>query len=83
VYTKTAGGYEKSDWADRVFQKNESYDGQKEFRFSITGSTGDRGEDHVILKLGSCRDIVRIALIMNPEQEPASDSMKAGPSSSA
>ena len=68
VYTKTAGGYENTDWADGVFQKDERYDGQKEFRFALTGQTGQQPEDHIVLNLGSCRDIVRIALIMNPEQ---------------
>jgi hypothetical protein len=67
VYTKMAGGHEKTDWADGVFQKDECYDGQKEFRFALTARTGDEPEDHIILNLGSCCDIVRIALIINPE----------------
>lgn len=70
VYTKTSGGHEKIDWADGVFQKDDRYDGQKEFRFALSGQTGDAPEDHIVLKLGPCQDIVRIALTMNPEQAP-------------
>ena len=70
VYTKTSGGHEKTDWADGVFQKDERYDGQKEFRFALTAQSGDKPEDHVVLELGSCQEIVRIALTVNPEQSP-------------
>lgn len=73
VYTKTSGGYEKTDWADGVFQKNERYDGQKEFRFALTAHSGDEPEEHVVLQLGPCQDIVRIALVMNPEKSPSAD----------
>ena len=66
VYTKTTGGYEKTKWTDGVFQKDERYDGQKEFRFALHARSGDKPENHVILELGACQDIVRIALIMNP-----------------
>lgn len=38
VYSKTTGGYEKTDWVDGVFQKDEHHDGQKEFRFALTGT---------------------------------------------
>lgn len=69
VYTKTSGGYEKTDWADGVLQKDERYDGQKEFRFALTAQSGDEPEDHVVLTLGPCQDIVRIDLIINPEPE--------------
>jgi len=69
VYTKTTGGYENTNWADGLFQKDERYDGQKEFRFALTARSGDEPEDHVILDLGACQDIVRIALTMNPEQK--------------
>ena len=73
VYTKTAGGRERTDWADGIFQKDERYDGQKEFRFALTGATGDQSEEHIALTLGPCRDIVRIALIMNPEHMGSPD----------
>jgi len=76
VYTKTEGGHEKTDWADGVFQKDDRYDGQKEFRFALMGFSGDKAEDHIVLNLGSCRDIVRIALIMNPEQSPPAYSIQ-------
>jgi hypothetical protein len=76
VYTKTSGGYERTDWADGVFQKDERYDGQKEFRFALTARSGDEPEDNVVLELGSCQDIVRIALIINPEQSVGGDSGK-------
>ena len=67
VYTKTTGGHETTNWSDGLFQKDERYDGQKEFRFAITAKSGDVQEDHVTLELGACQDIVRIALTMNPE----------------
>jgi len=60
AYTKTDGAYENTDWADGVFQKDERYDNQKEFRFALNAKTNDEYEDQIILKLGSCKDIVRI-----------------------
>ena len=66
AYTKTAGGHEASDWVDGLFQKDEKYDGQKEFRFAFTAATGDAERDHVVLQLGPCKDIVRVALALNP-----------------
>lgn len=66
VYTKTNGGHEKADWADGIFQKDEKYDGQKEFRFALTGRTGDKPEDHILLELGKCDDIIRVALPLDP-----------------
>lgn len=67
VYTKTTGGYENDNLADGVFQKDEHYDSQKEFRFALCGRTGQEPEENIILNLGTCNDIVRIALIINPE----------------
>ena len=68
VYTKTVGGHERNDWADGIFQKDGRYDGQKEFRFALSGMTGDQDKkDDIILTLGPCHDIVRIALVINPE----------------
>lgn len=64
AYTKTKGGHESNDWADGLFQKDDRYDGQKEFRFVLAGSTGDKAEDCIILNLGSCSDIVRFSLIL-------------------
>jgi hypothetical protein len=71
VYTKTTGGYENDDLADGVFQKDEHYDTQKEFRFALCGRTGQDPVENIILNLGTCMDIVRIALIINPEPSPA------------
>ena len=62
VYTKTAGGHEESDWADGLFQKDERYDSQQEFRFAVTAHTGDKAEDNIALDLGACQDIVRVVL---------------------
>ena len=73
VYTKTAGGYEKTDWADGLFQKNERYDSQKEFRFAVTAHINDTAEDHVVLNLGPCDDIVRVVLRLDPESEQELD----------
>jgi hypothetical protein len=66
VYTKTTGGYERTDWVDYIFQKDGRYDGQKEFRFALTGKTGEEAKEHIVLTLGSCSDIVRLALVQNP-----------------
>jgi len=62
VYTKTSGGHEVSDWADGVFQKDQRYDGQKEFRFALVGLTGAAEEENIVLKLGSCKEVVSIVI---------------------
>ena len=60
VYTKTSGGREAASWADRIFQKDERFDSQKEFRFALTGKTGDAPREQIILNLGNCSDIIRL-----------------------
>lgn len=79
VYTKTRGGFEETDWADGLFQKDERYDHQKEFRFALTAHTGDSAEDHIVLNLGPCHDIVRVVLRMNPESEQELDRLTGTP----
>jgi len=62
VYTKTTGGHEASNWADHIFQKDERYDSQKEFRFALNGQTGGPSNDHIVLTLGPCSDIIRLVV---------------------
>lgn len=59
-YTKTAGGREKSDWIHGIFQKDERYIEQREYRFALNGDTGDQEMRHILLNIGSCHDIVQI-----------------------
>lgn len=62
AYTKTEGGHEETGFADVHFQKSGGYEYQKEFRFVLTGITGDTQLDHIELNIGACPNIVRIAL---------------------
>lgn len=66
VYTKTTGGYEQTDWADHIFQKDSRYDDQKEFRFALIGKTDEESKKDIVLKIGPCSDIVRLVLVINP-----------------
>ena len=66
VYTKTAGGYEHTNWADGLFQKDQEYDNQREFRFALTGYLGTEKKEKILLHLGPCDGIVRIALHLGP-----------------
>jgi hypothetical protein len=61
TYDKDHGSYRAYEWAEGIFQKSQRFNGQKEFRFSLVGDTGLQGDDHIVLSLGCCSDIARIA----------------------
>jgi hypothetical protein len=60
TYDKDAGSYRKDHWTEGIFQKSFRFGNQKEFRFALVGDFSMQNENHVILLLGNCSDIVRI-----------------------
>lgn len=62
VYDKDQGSHRDYFWAQGIFQKNLCYGGQKEFRLALIGDAKKlNGRPHIIITLGDCTDIIRIA----------------------
>lgn len=61
TYDRDIGSHRHHDWADGIFQKGGRYGNQKEFRFAVIGHMEIKTQDHIILELGACSDIARIA----------------------
>jgi hypothetical protein len=60
TYDKDAGSHREYHWAEGTFQKSMRHNGQKEFRVALVGDVRIKCEEHIILTLGNCSDIVRI-----------------------
>lgn len=73
TYDKDEGSRRNSHWVEGVFQKNYLYNPQKEFRFAFVGDCCLQDEDEIVLSLGCCKDIVRLAYTLdkNTVQEGA------------
>lgn len=61
TYDKDEGSFRVYHWAEGIFQKSLRFSGQKEFRFALVGDFSIRNDENVILELGDCTDIARIA----------------------
>jgi len=61
VYTKTKGGHEHVNWVDGLFQKDQEFDSQKEFRFALPGRTGGEAKCRVFVDIEPCTEVFRIA----------------------
>ncbi len=60
IYDKDEGSHREHFLGVGAFQKNLSYDHQKEFRFAFLMDFCLRNEANLILKLGDCTDIARL-----------------------
>jgi len=60
TYDKDEGSHREYYWGEAIFQKNLRFSEQKEFRFALIGDYSIQDEEHVVLKLGDCSDILRI-----------------------
>lgn len=73
TYDKDVGSRRDYHWAEGIFQKNYAYSVQKEFRFAMVGDCCLEGEDEIVLSLGCCEGVVRLAYTLdkNTVQEGA------------
>lgn len=73
TYDKDEGGRRNSHWVEGFFQKNYIYRPQNEFRFAFVGDCCLQDEDEIVLSLGCCNDVVRLAYTLdkNTVQEGA------------
>ncbi|MBU1692417.1 MAG: hypothetical protein KKC51_00470 [Verrucomicrobia bacterium] len=65
TYDKDEGSHRGYHWAEGIFQKGLRHSGQKEFRFALVTESDI---DNIVLNMGRCSDIARIAENKCPNQ---------------